>query len=219
MSVHLQKDIKNVEKQLLDCSALVEQTLIRSINALINADREEADRVIAGDDSIDEREISIEEDCLKILALHQPVAIDLRFLVSVLKINNDLERIGDYCVSIAKRTKTILDFEDDFSYQLPFGNMTDKTITLIKDSINSLVMEDVKKAYTAIGSIDAINSMKNEMFSLFITEVQNNPEKAEILSHQMIIARYLDRIAEHAVNIAEDMIYMIDGEIVRHKLG
>ncbi|MGM0461591.1 MAG: phosphate signaling complex protein PhoU [Fibrobacterota bacterium] len=219
MSVHLQKDIKNVEKKLLDSSTRVEQALVKSINALINGDGNEAERVIAGDDTIDQCEIVIEEDCLKILALHQPVAIDLRFLVSVLKINNDLERIGDYCVSIAKRTKTILNFDDEFSYQLPFGDMTDKTIQLIKDSINSLVFEDSQKAYKVINSIDTINTMKDEMFRLYIQEVQSKPEKAEILSHQMIIARYLDRIAEHAVNIAEDMIYMIEGEIIRHKLS
>ncbi|MGM0444496.1 MAG: phosphate signaling complex protein PhoU [Fibrobacterota bacterium] len=219
MPIHLHKDIRQVEEMLMTCTAHVENSLVKAVNAFINRDRHEAEKVISDDDVIDNLEIEIEEECLKILALHQPVAGDLRFIISVLKINSDLERIGDYAASISKRTNIILDIKNGFEYQLPFGDITDKTIEMIKNSIDSLVNQDSTMAYKVIESIDEINTLKEQIFQLFLKEVKEKPEKAEVLSNQMFIARYLDRIAEHAVNIAEDMIYLTKGDIVRHQLN
>ena len=218
MSIHLHKEIKKTEKRLLALSALVEDAVRRAVNSFILGDSSLAEGVISSDSSIDSLEIDVEEDCLKILALHQPVAIDLRFIVAILKINSDLERIGDHAVSIAKRTLLIDSLKlSDVQEPFSFDKLIDESIKLLNKSIDALIKHDSELAYSVIDMEKDIIEEKRAIYKKFIEATKENPQDIEYNSAYLFVSRSVERIAEHAFNIAEDVIYMINGEIIRHK--
>lgn len=216
MARHLIKEIETLKKKLLSLSALVEESVKEAVKAVEDRDHSLVEKVIATDDRIDELEIEVEEDCLKILALHQPVAVDLRFLVAVLKINNELERIGDLSVNIAERAE-FLATQPKIDVHFGFGGMFDKSIAMVKKSLDALVNWDPELGAEVCRSDDEIDQMNRNTFDTVKSEVRKNPENIDILLHLLSISRHLERIADHATNIAEDVIYMSEGEIVRHR--
>ena len=161
-------------------------------------------------------EVEVEEDCLKTLALYQPVAIDLRFIVAVLKINNDLERIGDLAVNIAERS-VFLAHQPGVGITLDFIDMAQKARGMLEKSLDALVNFSVDIAGEVCASDDIIDGINRQMYLKVQKAIGDNPEQIESLIHLLSISRHLERIADHATNIAEDVIYMIDGEIVRHR--
>jgi phosphate transport system protein len=173
-------------------------------------------QVIENDYEIDQYEVEIEEDCLKILALHQPVAIDLRFIVAVLKINNDLERIGDLAVNIAERAE-FLATREPVGVSLDFVTMADKAQMMLKMSLDALVNLSVETAQQVRSSDDEIDAMNRRMYLKVQEAILDKPDRIESLVHLLSVSRHLERIADHATNIAEDVIYMIEGQIVRHQ--
>jgi len=215
MSVHLRREIEQLKQQVLALSALVEEAVWLSVRAVQERDPTLAERVLAGDRAIDEREVGVEEECLKLLALYQPVASDLRFLVTVLKLNNDLERIGDLAVNIAERA-TYLAEQPPVSTPFDFVGMATKTQEMLRLALDALVNVDPRRARDVCAKDDAVDAINREMYSLVQQGIRANPERVDVYITLLSISRHLERIADHATNIAEDVLYMFEGRVVRH---
>jgi phosphate transport system protein len=216
MAKHLQREIENLKKQLLALGARIETSVRDATLSIEKRDADMAQKIIANDISIDETEVEIEEDCLKILALHQPVAIDLRFIVAVLKINNDLERIGDLAVNIAERA-VFLAGQPRVKVSFDLVEMAHNAQSMLKQSLDALVNHDVKLAHNVCASDDIVDGMNRQMYLKVQEAILKNPEQISSLIHLLSASRHLERIADHTTNIAEDVIYMIDGQIFRHR--
>jgi phosphate transport system protein len=216
MTKHFQTEIDRLKKKILHLASLVEESLQMAVRAVTERDVELADRVVNGDPAIDSLEIEVEEDCLKILALHQPVAADLRYVVAVLKINSDLERIADLAVNIAERTR---DQARNAHMAVAFDltAMLDRTVMMVRKSVDALVGQDTIKAQEVRAEDDAVDDMHRSTFRLIQQLIRENPDKVEYLVCLLSVSRNLERIADHATNVAEDVVYMIEGEIVRHR--
>ena len=215
MTRHLQRELDQLKKRILSLGAMVEERVRLAMKAIETRDGELAQKIIDEDYEIDEAEIEIEEECLKILALHQPVAVDLRFLSAVIKINNDLERIGDEAVNIAQRVRSIAKrpmLEISFDYSV----MAEKTEAMLKKSLDSVVNMDLDLAVNVCVSDDEIDDFQNEAYDEIKQAIKDNPDRVAYLINLLLISRHLERIADHATNIAEEVVYMIEGEIVRH---
>ena len=216
MSAHLKKEIDNLKKELLTLCGMVEDSLWQAVKSIKNRDVKLAEKVIDSDIEIDQMEVKVEEDCLKILALHQPVAIDLRFIITALKINNDLERIGDLAVNIAERSQ-FLSAQKPIDMLFDFETMAEKTQAMVKKSLDALVNIDCDLASQVCQADDEIDAINRQMYDQVKGQIKQAPENIETLIHLLSVSRHLERIADHATNIAEDVIYMVKGEIVRHK--
>ncbi len=213
---HLEREIENLKKRILAESATVEDNVHKAVRALTERNSALADDVIKSDVAIDQTEVAIEEECLKVLALHQPVAIDLRFIIAILKINNDLERMGDLAVNIAERAMFLATREKpDIPLDLPL--MAEKTKAMMKKCLDALMKQDVNLAYEVLAADDEVDAMNREMYRQIEEGIRRRPDQLESLIHLLSCSRHLERIADHATNIAEDVIYMIEGTIVRHR--
>jgi phosphate transport system protein len=216
MAKHLQREIENLKKKILSLGARVEMAVHEAIRSIEVRDAVLARKIIEDDIQIDQTEVDVEEECLKILALHQPVAIDLRFIVAVLKINNDLERIGDLAVNIAERA-SYLAGQPPVNVAFDFAEMSEKTEAMLNKSLDALVNLSSELAHEVCMSDDAVDNMNRQMYLRVQEGIQTNPAHMPSLIHLLSVSRHLERIADHATNIAEDVIYMIEGKIVRHK--
>jgi phosphate transport system protein len=211
---HLQREIEKIKKEILSLGALVEERFKKAIFSIRTEDLVLAQKIIDTDFEVDEREIEIEEECLKILALYQPVATDLRVLVVIIKINNDLERIADYAGNIAKRFKTSSENPNKFRYD--YTAMGEQTAKMLRMSLDSLVRMDVDMAYE-VREMDAdVNIMRNEAYGSMKKDIQKDPDMVGEIINMYLISRHLERIGDHTTNIAEEVIYLIEGEIIRH---
>lgn len=215
MSYHLQKEIAALKEKIIYMGTEVEDRVYRATVSLLNRNDAMAVAVLTGDQEIDLLEVTIEEDCLKLLALHQPVANDLRFIISVLKINSDLERVGDLAVGIAERSLFLID-QPPITIPFDMAAMMNRVESMLTRSIEALVNLDVQKAYRVRADDDRVDTMHREMYALVTSELAIHPEHINILLQNLSISRQLERIADHASNIAEDVIYMVNAEIVRH---
>jgi phosphate transport system protein len=216
MARHLQREIENLKKKILSLGARVEVAVHEAIRSILERDAVLARKIIDDDFQIDQTEVEVEEECLKILALHQPVAIDLRFIVAVLKINNDLERIGDLAVNIAERS-SFLASQPTVSLSFDFAEMSEKTEAMLNMSLDALVNLSSELAHRVCSSDDAIDAMNREVYLRIQEAIQKHSDQMTSLIHLLSVSRHLERIADHATNIAEDVIYMVDGQIIRHK--
>ncbi len=218
MTVHFMREVDRLKRNFLSLGAAVEERVRYAVQSVSTRNRELAERVIGTDDEIDRKEVEIEEDCLKILALHQPLAADLRFLISVLKINNDLERIGDLAVNIAQRAAYLAEnLETDFKVHFDFDEMAEKTQAMLKKSLDSLVNMDSRLAREVRASDDEIDKMNYDTYQKAKNVIRHNVDYIDWVTHFILVSRHLERIADHATNIAEDVIYLTEGEIVRHR--
>jgi len=216
MAKHLQREIENLKRKLLALGAVVETSVRDATLSIEKRDTELAQKIIDNDIDIDKTEVEVEEDCLKILALHQPVAIDLRFIVTVLKINNDLERIGDLAVNVAERA-IFLASQPKVNISIDLVDMAHNAQSMLKKSLDALVNHDAELAHSVCASDDIIDQMNRRMYLKIQEAILDNPDQISVLIHLLSASRHLERIADHTTNIAEDVIYMIDGKIVRHK--
>ena len=187
-----------------------------AVRSFTDKDLNMADEVINSDPDIDSLEVEVEEECLKILALHQPVAADLRYIIAVLKINNDLERIADMAVNIAERSKT-LTYNSGPLIPFDLQSMLEIAVKMVRDSVDALVKNSTELARQVCIDDDAIDDRHREVYKLAQEAIRKNPEYAEYYVSLISVSRNLERIADHSTNIAEDVIYMIEGEIVRHQ--
>jgi len=218
MRVRLQNDIERLKKRVISLGTIVEERLRMAVKAVEYRDVEQGTKVVEGDLEIDQLEVDLEEECLKILALHQPVADQLRFIIAVLKMNNDLERIGDLAVNIAEYTELIAGKK---GVQIPFDfyTMCQKVQGMVKKSLDALVNLDVDLAYQVCVEDDEVDLLKGAMQRHFIQRASKDDGDLEALIDLFLASRHLERIADHSTNIAEDVIYMITGQIHRHRGG
>jgi phosphate transport system protein len=217
MTKRFHKEIENIKKMILTLGSKVVDRVQIVTQAIESCDVETASKVINMDHEIDEAEVEIEEECLKVLALYQPVAVDLRFLVAVIKINNDLERIGDQAVNIAQRIMTMSkDKKNGEKFFFDYSRMIEKVNYMLNQSLESLVNMDVDMAIEVCQMDDIVDNIKSEAYRSIKSTMKENPNQLSYLINLFLISRHLERLADHCTNIAEEVIYMIEGEIVRH---
>lgn len=215
---HFQRELDKIKKMILSLGAMVEQRVGKIGHAIEDRDVEWAKEIIHLDHEIDEMEVEIEEECLKIIALHQPVAADLRFLVAVIKINNDLERIGDQVVNVAQRIKSLAKRPEVSSY-FDYSEMAEKAELMLRMSLDSLVNQDIDVAVKVLHLDDVVDEIQVDAYDRIKNALkEKSREDVGYMINLLLISRHLERLADHATNIAEEVVYMIEGDIVRHSL-
>ncbi|HBT83184.1 MAG: phosphate transport system regulatory protein PhoU [Desulfuromonadales bacterium GWD2_61_12] len=217
MAQHMVRELEKLKQMVLGLAAVVEERVRQSVQSLVRSDLELAELVKAGDEQIDRMEVDLEEECLKILALHQPVATDLRFIISVLKINNDLERIADLAVNVAERTIGLKEV-GTIPHPIDLPKMSGLVVTMLEKALDALVRHDTALAREVCALDDTVDNLHRSTYVLVKAQIRAHPEKIDALVQYMSVSRHLERIADLATNIAEDVIYMIEGDIVRHTL-
>ena len=215
MPKRLQKELERIKKRILALGTMVEERVRMAIKAIETWDSDLAGQIMRMDYEIDELEIEVEEECLKILALHQPVAVDLRFLIAVIKINNDLERIGDEAVNIANRVRNIAK-RQRLQLSFDYSIMAEKAAAMFRMSLDSLVNMDIDLAFKVLTMDDEVDHMHREIYDKIKAIMSEKPDASGYLINLYTISRHLERLADHSTNIAEEVIYLIEGEIVRH---
>jgi len=217
MEVHLHREIDSLKRKILSLGSEVENSLNKSIRALKTWDVNLAQEVEDYDSEIDRMEVEIEEECLKILALHQPVAIDLRFIVAVLKINNDLERIADLAANMASRTLYIGNREriDIPAELLKIVKLAE---SMLKRSLDALINLNTDLARQVINDDDIIDDLHAQMYDYIEAKIKAEPNLVDCQISLLSISRNLERISDLVTNIAEDVIYMVEGDVVRHRI-
>lgn len=216
MAVHLQKEEDRLKKRILALGALVEAAVGKAVASIEKGDVKLAQSVLDSDNEIDEKEVCLEEDCLKALALFQPVASDLRFVVAVIKINNDLERIGDLAGTIASHMRELIE-DGGTKIAFDFGKMGERVQRMLRCSLDALVNRDVGLAAEVCRSDDVIDDMHKQVYRIVEESICRDASRTGNFIQFLAISRSLERIADHATNIAEDVIYMIGGTIIRHR--
>jgi phosphate transport system protein len=214
MTNQLTRAIHKIKKEILSLGAMVEDRFKKTIYAVKTNDLEQAVQIIETDYLVDAQEVEVEEECLRTLALYHPVATDLRLITAVIKINNDLERIADYAVNIARRFQISGQNSDSFQYD--YTAMAEQAIKMLKLSLDALVSLDGNLAYKVREMDEEVNTMRNEAYNVMKQAIRKNPEKVEEIINMYLISRHIERVGDHTKNIAEEVIYLIDGEIIRH---
>ncbi|HKL82863.1 MAG TPA: phosphate signaling complex protein PhoU [Desulfobacter sp.] len=214
MTNQLTRAIHKIKKEILSLGAMVEDRFKKTIYAVKTNDLEQAVQIIETDYLVDAQEVEVEEECLRTLALYHPVATDLRLITAVIKINNDLERIADYAVNIARRFQISGQHSDSFQYD--YTAMAEQAIKMLKLSLDALVSLDGNLAYKVREMDEEVNTMRNEAYNVMKQAIRKNPEKVEEIINMYLISRHIERVGDHTKNIAEEVIYLIDGEIIRH---
>lgn len=216
MSQIFLKEIEYIKEQVLNLGTLVEENLYRAIKAVETKSTDLANEVIKKDEEIDAAETELEEEVLKLLALHQPLATDLRYLIAVLKVNDELERIGDLAVNVAERAISLAESK---SMEAPFdfGLMSSRVCEMLKKSLDALIHLNRDYAVEVFKLDDEVDKIHTSMYKLVKDGIRNDIGNLDTLIHYLSISKHLERIADHAESISEDIIYLVDGEIVRHK--
>ena len=215
MPKHWERDLDNLQRHLMAMATSVEEAIFKGIRALQERNASLAEEVIAGDSLIDQEENYVENECLKMLALHQPVATDLRRIISALKINTDLERMADLAVNIAERAGTLADLPP-IAVPDKLQHMTELTSSMVRQSLDAFVMVNARQARQVIILDDEVDRYNREIIGDLIGQMQKAAELVPALMSFFSAVRQLERIADHATNIAEDVVYLIEGEIIRH---
>ena len=216
MSKHLEKDVNQVRNRILDLGEMVAESIETASAMIQNYDLVLVNQVYEVEQLIDKIEVEIEEECLKVLALHQPVSENLRFLIVVLKVNNDLERMGDQLKNIAERIEYISD-KDRVVADLNLHSMAELCSKMVKESIVALTQQDAKKARTVLELDDELDIMHAATYKTLIKVMLDKSESIRAALSLLTVSSNLERIGDLATNIAEEIISMEEGEIVRHK--
>jgi phosphate transport system protein len=216
MSKHLERDLENLQEDLLRLASSVEEAIYKATRALEQRDTALAQEVVVGDNVIDEEENHIEEECLKMLALHQPVAVDLRRIVSALKINTELERMADLAEDIAERAAQLSRLPE-IPVSTKVGRMADLTTSMVRQSLDAFVNLDPRLARMVCRLDDEVDNYNQEIIDELIAIMRQSPELVEAGLSLFSATRHLERIADHATNVAEDVVYLVEGEIIRHR--
>ncbi len=216
MSRHLERETDRLKKAVLELSALVEEAVQKAVTSIYRRDAGLARQVVAADHEIDTIEVEIEEECLKVLALHQPVANDLRFIIGVLKMDDELERMGDLASNIAQRS---LDLAAAEPLECPFDlrAMAAKVQWMLGRAIDAVVNLDPELAREVWFADREVDAMHADMYLRVQGAILARPTDCAVLMHYMGVSRFLERIADHATSLAKDVLYMVEGEIVRHR--
>ena len=213
-----ERELQSLREQLVAQFTVVEQMIQLAIRSLVERRSDFADRVIESDAGVDSTDIRIEEECLKILALHQPVARDMRWLVTVIKVNGELERMADLACNIAERAKALSTFP---LFEVPdeLNQMVDAAIRMVRHSLDAFVTDDAKLALEVMKMDDRVDMLNRVIIDKLQDLMKSDRELIEPAMHCFSASRHLERIGDLAENLAEEVIYLIAGEIVRHKHG
>ena len=215
MDTHFQKELVQLKENLLKMATLVEETIRDAISALMNRDAEMIKRTMEKEDKINAMENAIDEMCLKLLALRQPLATDLRFITSAMKIVTDLERMGDQAVNIAERAAS-LNQEPQLKPYIDIPRMAEIVQTMVKDVLDAFVNGDSKLARSVCERDDLVDGLNDQVHRELLTYMMSDPKTTPRAVHLMIVSRCLERIADHATNIAEDVIFVVDALVIKH---
>jgi phosphate transport system protein len=216
MRTHLQRDLERLTQKLLAVGAMVEEAFRNAMEALTERRSDLAESVIRGDELIDDREVDVEEDCLKVLALHAPVAADLRRVVAFLKLNNDLERVGDLAKNIAERAASLAASDPiDIPSEIP--EMAETVHGMLRDCLDAVVNADTELAHKVVVDDEIVDDLHGGFYRLIESRIAASPERAKENLQLLSVSRYLERIADQATNVAEDVVFMVEGEVIRHQ--
>ena len=215
METHFQQELAKLKEQLLKMGGLAERAISNAIDALVKRDTPLAEKTISEDEKINKMELLIDEWCLKLLALHQPLAADLRFITSAMRINVELERIGDLAVNIAERVVS-LNEEPQLKPYIDIPRMAEITKNMVKDVLDAFVNGDPDLARSVCQRDDQVDALNDQVFRELITYMLSDPKTITRAVHLIIVSRYLERIADHATNIAEGVIFMVKALVIKH---
>jgi phosphate transport system protein len=215
METHFQKKLEELKEDLLKMAALVEEAISTAVQSLVKRDSDLAQKTFKEEDKINDMELAIDDSCLKLLALRHPVAADLRFVTSAMKIATDLERMGDQAVNIAERAIS-LNHEPQLKPYLDIPKMAEVTQSMVKDVLDAFVNQDPKLARSVCERDDLVDGLNDQVFRELLTYMYGDPQTISRAVHLMIVCRCLERIGDHATNIAEDVIFMLDARVIKH---
>jgi phosphate transport system protein len=215
METHFQKELQELKEDLLKMAALVEEAISTAVQSLVKRDSDLAKRTFEGEDQINKMEIDLEDTCLKLLALRQPMAADLRFITSAMKIITDLERMGDQAVNIAERAIS-LNQEPQLKPYIDIPKMAEIAQSMVKDVLDAFVNSDPKLARSVCQRDDLVDGLNDQVFRELLTFMMSDLQTITRAVHLMIVCRCLERIADHATNIAEDVIFLVDARVIKH---
>jgi phosphate transport system protein len=216
MSIHLIRDLDHLHRTLLTMCAKVEDMIHSAVDALHHPNYDRAKQIMAADDEVDRMDVEVEEECLKLLALHQPVAIDLRRITTVLKVGGELERVADLGVSIAERACGIVSCAE-ITVPENLKDMSRQALDMLHRSIDAYVHLDVRTAREVCAQDEAIDELNRQIIEDLTRLMQSRPDLVEPALHLFSASRQIERVADHATNIAEDVVYLVQGEIIRHR--
>ncbi len=216
MAKHLLRDLENLKKELLLVGSMVEDAVHKAVLSLTDRRANLAREVIEGDKEIDAKEVQVDEECHKLLALHQPVANDLRFVVAAMKVNNDLERVGDLADNLAGRAVFLAE-HDPVPVPPEILQMADAVRAMLRECLQAFVHGDTELARKVLRDDEAVDQQHKELYTLIGGSMCEEPEKIELRMQLLSVSRYLERMADLATNIAEDVVFMVDGDVVRHR--
>ena len=215
MQRHIDLELTKVKDELVRMASLAEEAIGLSVKALVSRDAALAQQVIGSDTAVNALEIEIDELCLRTMALYQPEARDLRLLAMALKINNDLERMGDQAVNIAERTLELLK-EPLLKPLIDLPRMADHAQRMVKDSLDAFVRQDAQRARAVCTRDDVVDRFDDQIFRELLTYMMEDPKAITRAVNLILVSRHLERIADHATNIAEDVIYLVEGKNIKH---
>lgn len=214
---HFDQELEELKANLLRMVGLVEESIGESVRALVERDDALAEEVTREDGRIDAMEVVIEEACLRLLALRQPIAVDLRFITSAMKINNDLERMADQAVNIAERALE-LNKEPLLKPLIDIPRMSELAQAMVKESLDAFIHRDAALARSVRERDDEMDHLRDQVFRELLTYMMQDPKTINRAVHLILVARHLERIADLATNVAEDVVYFVQGKVIRHGL-
>jgi phosphate transport system protein len=214
---HFQDELAGLQERLLAMGGLAEERVCESVRALADRDANLVERLLAGDEPVNELHIEIDDRCFKLLALHQPMAADLRAIVAAVKINTDLERVGDLAVNIAEAAKRYLQ-HPPVKPLIDIPRMGEIAEGMLRDALDAFVRRDIALAEAVLAEDDRLDALKTQIFRELLTFMLSDPSTIEPSLDLILISRHLERIGDHATNIAEDVIFMVSARDVRHHI-
>ena len=212
---HFQEELEGLQARLLEMGGLAEERVRGAVQGLVNRDTASIERVMRGDEPLNELHIEIDNRCFTLLALHQPMATDLRQIVAAVKINTDLERVGDLAVNIAEAARRYTS-HPPVKKLIDIPQMGDIAQAMLRDALDSFVRRDTQLAHQVLNEDDRLDVLKTHVFRELLTYMLNDPSTVEPALDLILISRHLERIGDHATNIAEDVIFMVSALDVRH---
>jgi phosphate transport system protein len=215
---HFQEELESLQERLLAMGGLAEERVREAVGSLSSRDPGLVEHVLMGDEPINDLHIEVDDRCFKLLALHQPMAADLRTIVAAVKINTDLERVGDLAVNIAEAAKRYLQ-HPPVKPLIDIPRMADIAQAMLRDALDAFVRRDVALAEAVIAEDDRLDGLKTQIFRELLTYMLSDPTTIEPALDLILVSRHLERIGDHATNIAEDVIFMVSARDVRHHVA
>ena len=212
---HLQEELDQLKSRLLEMGGLAEDRVRSSVRALVDRDRALVERVIEGDTPINQLHIEIDSRCVRLLALHQPMAVDLRVILSAVKINTDLERVGDLAINIAEAAMRYLG-HPPVKELIDIPRIAEIAQGMLRDALDAFVRRDTLLAQQVLDADDTLDALKTQIFRELLTYMLQDPSTIEPALDLILISRHLERIGDHATNVAEDVIFIVSARDVRH---